>query len=276
MTDFLPGNITVDNGVDAPYVLTTSEYTYANDVITFNDPIADGQVDDDGDPLTPDVDQDGLVDITVELVAQPVAQFLSTQDIVDEINSSGAPVTASIDGSDFVVVTSSIAQLTMTGNALLDIGFATTSVIESKLANLADDLNSLTYLDSYISGDILIIETDEDELTLSGSAFNDLGFPSNTFETNSNPTASSVAQQINSLNIPNISASVSVGRLKISSNSPSIVIEENSSTPGSMLRIGFAQTLVEIDSIDSIISDLNTALSDLYKAQKRKCLIDVS
>ena len=263
MTNFLPGDITVDNGVATPYVLTTSAYTYANDVITFNTPIADGQVDDDGDPLTPDVDQDGLVDITVELVAQPVAQFLNTQDIIDEINSTGAPVTASIDVSNFVVLTSSTAQLTMTGNALLDIGFGSSSIIESKLANLADDLNSLTYLDSYISGDILIIETDEDELTLSGSAFNDLGFPSNTFETNSNPTASSVAQQINSLNIPNISASVVVGRLKISSNSANIIIEENVSTPGSMLRIGFSQTSVEVNSIDSIISDLNSALSDL-------------
>ena len=236
-TTWSVASVTVDS-------VATTDFTVVGQVVTINTPAMAGSE-------------------SVEITLTHNAVVLDAQNIIDEINSSGAPVTATINSFAFVVVTSSTAQLTMTGNALLDIGFGSSSIIESKLANIADDLNSLTYLDSYISGDVLIIETNEDELTLSGSAFNDLGFPSNTYETNSNPTASSIAQQINSLNIPNITASVVVGKLKISSNAASILIEENSSTPGSMLRLGFAQTSVEVDSIDSIITDLNTALSGL-------------
>ena len=221
----------------------TTDFTVAGQTVTVNTPVMIG-----GE--------------SVAITLTHVAQVLDTQDIVDIINASGASVSASIV-SNVIEITSSSASLTMTGNALLDIGMGSNSISESKLANLAADLNALTYLDAYISGDILVIETDNDEMTLSGTAFNDMGFPTNTYESNSEPTATSIVQQINVLNIPNVSATVQSGKVKIISNGSVLTIEENSATPGAMTRLGYVNTTETAESIDSIIADLNTALSDL-------------
>ena len=80
MTNFLPRTITVDNG-DGATTLTTSDYSYDTNtkVITFNSAIQDG------------ADANGLADISVELVAQPVVTPMTTTEIVNTINSSGAP-----------------------------------------------------------------------------------------------------------------------------------------------------------------------------------------
>ena len=61
MTNFAPRDITVDNG-DGATTLTTSDYSYDTNtkVITFNSAIQDG------------ADADGLANISVQLVAQPV------------------------------------------------------------------------------------------------------------------------------------------------------------------------------------------------------------
>jgi hypothetical protein len=260
MTDFLPGNVTVDNGVDTPYVLTTSDYSYSNDVITFDTPIADGQVDDDGDPLTPDVDQDGLVDITVELTAQPVPQSLTTQEIVDIVNDSGLSINASIDSNDHLVFSTTDSKIRITGGALVsDFGMSTSNAIDaSKLNNLAQDIDALSYMSATMSGDRLVISTTEPTLTLSGSAFNEIGFPSNTYNATSSPTSSSIVTQIQALNIPGVSADVTSGRIRIKSTSAILEIEEV--TAGAMARLGYSSTLIEVTSISSIVADLNTAL----------------
>ena len=270
MTNFLPGDITVDNRVDAPYVLTTSDYTYANDVITFNTPITDGQVDDDNDPLTPDVDQDELVDITVELIAQPVNQVLEAQDIVNTINASGISVSVGLDNSGFITVTSSDAELLMTGDSLIDMGFGSSLVRVNKLENIAEDINSLSDVESFVSAGRLVILTDSDEMTLSGSAFNQLGFPSNTYVSSTAPTAISIASQIAALNITNITATTIGGRLKISCNAPLIEISEDPSTPGAMLRLGYPTDTITVNSIDSILEDINSALVGLPNTNATK------
>ena len=200
---------------------------------------------------------------TVVVTLAHIPSVLDTQGIISAINTSGIGVTASVNASNFLVVTSSDAILTMSGNALVDLGFGSSSVSQNKLSNIADDLNALAYLTSYISGDILVIETSNDTMTLSGTAFVELGFPRSSYITNSDPTATSISQQINALNIPNVSASVSVGKLKISSTAPTLTIEENPATPGSMLGLGFSNTTLTVDSITSILSDLNSALTDL-------------
>ena len=271
MTSFLPGDITVDNGVDTPYVLTTSDYSYSNNVITFNTPIADGQVmvDDDADPATPDVaqDQDGLVDITVELVAQPVPQSLTTQEIIDTVNDSGLSITASIDSNDHLVFSTSDPEIRITGSPLVsDFGMSTSNAIDaSKLNTLAQGIDALSYMSATMSGDRLVISTSEPTLTLSGSAFNEIGFPSNTYNATSSPTSSSIVGQILALNIPGVTADVTSGRIRIKSTSTILEIEEV--TAGAMERLGYSSTLIEVTSISSVVADLNTALADLSGTQ---------
>lgn len=261
MTSFLPGEITI-TGSSNDNVLTTSDYTYANNVITFNSPITDLQIDDDGDPLTPDVDDDGVVNLSIELIAQPVSQALDTQGIVTAINSSGSSVTAALDPSNNIVLTSSDSKLEVTGSALFDLGFGTNSINESKLNNIAQEINQLSYITAFISNNVLVIETNQSELTISGDSFNDLGFPTNTYQSTTDPTVNSIVQQLVALNIQDVSASVETGKLKLTSSSDSLVISEHSDTPGAMSRLGFTSTSVNITAIDSIVADINSALTD--------------
>ncbi|MDC1446344.1 hypothetical protein N8344_00065 [bacterium] len=281
MTDFLLGNITVNNGVGAPQVLTTSDYTYLNGEITFNTPIADAQVmvDNDSDPETPDVaqDQDGLVDITVQLIAQPVTQSLTTQEIVDIVNDSGLSINASLDSNDHLVFSTTDSKIRITGSPLVsDFGMSTSNAIDaSKLNTLAQDINALSYMSATMSGDRLVISTTEPTLTLSGSAFNEIGFPSNTYNATSSPTSSSIVTQIQALNIPGVTADVTSGRIRIKSTSTILKIEEV--TEGAIGRLGYSsstsieessgKSIIEVTSISSVIADLNTALADLTGTQ---------
>ena len=279
MTDFLPGDITVNNGVDT-HILTTSDYSYLNNVITFNTPIADAQVmvDEDGDPLTPDVaqDQDGEVDITVELVAQPVAQSLSTQGIVDAINN---PLTAHLSTTADIVngkvrIKTSDPYLRMQGSALNELGISTSSNLEiSKLKTLSDDINlSSINVTSYIDGFIghLVIETTGNRMVLSDELSNTLGFSQKIFTSTSNPTAQSVANQITSL-ATNVEATAIGNKLRLVSNTDTLIINEGST--GAMSRLGFNTTSVDVNSIDSILDQVNFALSNVsvrYNCNNRR------
>ena len=68
-------------------------------MITFNSAIQDG------------ADANGLADISVELVAQPVVTPMTTTEIVNTINSSAAPITASLNGSNQLVIDTSESYL---------------------------------------------------------------------------------------------------------------------------------------------------------------------
>ena len=237
VTTYSVGTVTVDS-------VATTDYTVVGQILTLNSPaLAGGE--------------------TLELTLTHADMILETQGIVDKINASGVGATASINISNTIEISSTSATLDMSGDALLDIGMSSNSIFVSKLGNLADELNALSYIDSYIAGGVLVIETDNNTLTLSGTAFNSLGFPSNTFEQNSNPTAASISQQINAMLIPNVTATVTLGKLKIKSSAPSLTVAENSTTPDSMLRLGFAVSSVTVTSVDSIVADLNSALDDV-------------
>lgn len=259
MTNFLPGAITVDNGVDAPF--TTTAYTYSNGVITFTSPIQDGQVDDDGDPLTPDVDQDGLVSFIINLEAQPVSQPPSLQEIIDTINNGTVDVVASNNGGA-LRLTSSLPQLELRGGVLQDLGISTSSVYsDSKLSNFAADVNTKTNVTSYInSSNRLVIAANGSQMILSGSGFNSFGFPGSTYNSTTEPTSSSVAQQINQAGISGVSATTVSGRLKIGSLNPTLTVTEV--TTGAMGRLGFLNTTEVSRSLDNIISDINSVLSN--------------
>lgn len=266
-TNFLPGDITVDNGVDAPYTLTSSDYSYSNGTITLNTPIADGQVDDDGDPLTPLVDQDGLADVTIELIAQPVAQSLQLNDIVTIINSSSAPISATSNASNQLILNTSESILSMTGSVLQDMGVSTgSSYSSSKLERLAEDIDALSFVSADInSNQQLRITTLNDDLTLGGSAFTDMGFPGNTFDATTDPTPTSVADQINAMSIPNISAKAVGDKIKIQSSSNDLAVAEV--TAGAMFRLGFTTTTATVDSVQTIADNINEALQDVPNTQ---------
>ena len=265
MTDFLPGNITVDNGVDT-YILTTSDYSYSNNIITFDTPILDGQVmvDNDNDPATPDVaqDQDGLVNITVQLVAQPVPQILSTQGIVDTINNSSVPVEADILNGKVRIKTSE-SYLRMQGSVLNVLGMSSSLNLEiSKLGRLSDDINSSNInVTSFINGGtgVLVIESTGSKMELQNELSNILGFSQKIITSTENPTAQSVANQITSL-ASGVQAIAVGNKLRLVSNTDTLIITEVST--GAMSRLGFDTPQVNVSSIDSILDQINFSLLD--------------
>lgn len=252
MTNFVPGDITVDNG-DGATTLTTSDYSYdaSTKVITFDSAIQDG------------TDADGLADISVELIAQPVVTPMTTSQIISEINSSSADITASLDGSNNLVIDTSLNFLNLSGSVLVDLGLISSgsSLNESKLNLLAQDINSVSYLTAFInSNDQLEIETANDDLQISGTARQPFGLLG-TYDATSDPTATSIVAQINALGITGISA-VKVGsNIKIISNTNSLDIEEV--TTGAMSRLGYASNPVEVDSVTTIRDNINEVLTGL-------------
>jgi hypothetical protein len=387
MSEYTTGDITVSNGVDASYVLSTDDYTYLNNVITFNTPIADGQVNitanlqttgpvisnvDDlitingssliidysatqsiqavstattsnnlttGSTLTlasgeasdtvtvkdieivgsianPIITQNtrirvngvdidfiidptptnknetfvatsaqtdfvlsetlsaetwGIASVTIDAVAttnftvsgqtvtitNPVlaggesvvisltheAIVMETSTIIDTVNNSGLSITASLDSNDHLVFSTIDSEIRITGYTLSSaFGMSSSNAIDaSKLSILAQDIDALSYMSAFISGDNrLYISTAEPTLTLSGSAFSEIGFPSNAYSATSPPTAGSIVAQINALNIPNITADVVSNRVNIQSTETSITITEEYA--GSMSRLGFPNT----------------------------------
>lgn len=199
---------------------------------------------------------------TVDITLTHVAVVMDTSDIISTINNSAAAISATLDPSNNIVLTSTSPKLTMTGSALVDIGMSSNSIVESKMENLAEELDTLSYITSYVSGDNLIIETPNNTLTLSGTALSDLAFPTTTYSATSNPTANSIASQIMSLGVSGVTASVVGGKVRITSTGSSLTVEENASTPGAMFKLGgFSTTSESIESIDVIVSDLSSAVA---------------
>ena len=252
MTNFLPGTITVDNG-DGATTLATSDYSYDTNtkVITFNSAIQDG------------TDANGLADISVQLVAQPVVTPMTTTEIVNTINSSAAPITASLNGSNQLVIDTSESYLNLSGSILVDLGLLTSgsSLIESKLNLLAQDINAVSYLTAFINANSqLEIETTNDDLTIGGTARASMGLLT-TYDATTDPTAASIVAQINARGITGISATKIGSNIKIVSNSNNLDITET--TSGALSRLGFATNPVDVDSATTIRDNINEALSTL-------------
>lgn len=317
MTNLLPGNITVTNGVDAPYVLTTSDYSYNSNtkVITFDTPIADGKVtqtttvtqtlvaDGTTDSFTltgpfntadriivgtleegtdyninganivfaiaPSTDvvvtyetgslinENGLVDISVQLVAQPVAQTIGIDDIVSAINASSAPVIASKTSSGALIITYNGAILTMNGSVLIDLGLSTTSSFrKTAFENVVSQLNSVSSITAFVNSDKkLQIQSTSATLNISGTALVYIGIDDGAYTSTESPTKNSIVTQINSLDIPNLTASVTSTGIQIYKNNHRLVISEI--TSGAMQRLGFETASVVVVASDLIVSQIN-------------------
>ena len=176
--------------------------------------------------------------------------------IVDAINAGSSTVVAS-NSSNQLQISTSVPKLDMSGGALIELGISTgTLYSESKLQNLATELDTITNINADINVDSrLVIESDQSTMTISGSALNQIGIASGTYQRNQEPTQSSIVGQINAINIPGVDASVSSGQIRIESINHNLDIEEV--TSGAMTRLGFATASVNIDATDNIIDDLN-------------------
>lgn len=316
MTYFVPGNITVDNGTDAPYVLGTQDYSYSSStgVITFDTPIQDTSavtvttttqtIVGDGiqdtftlnDPsadriivsgMTEGVDYtlsgsnivftvapsgnvnitfendipvaDGFVDITVSLIAQPVPQSLNLTQIVSIINSSSAPVNAE-NISNHLRLTHNGAKLTMTGTALIDLGISTTSLFEhSKYDDLANAVNSLINFSSYVDGNgYFVMTTPLSEITISGTAGSYMGIANTTYTAVTQPTISSLVDQINAASIDGVTATIEGSKIIINRNASSLYMVDV--TPGVLVNMGFADNEITIDSLQLIVNQINDSI----------------
>lgn len=248
MTYFVPGDIEVDNGTDQ-YTLTTADYSYisSSQTILFDAPIADG------------LDGDGVATVSVTLIAQPAPQSLDIDDIVSTINTSSAPITAeNISGS--IRITHTGAKLTMTGTALIDMGLSTTSIYEnSKFRMVANVVDAVTNFQSYVDGNgKLVITTTEDSISVSGSALQYMGIDGGTYTSISDPTPSSVVNQINALSIDGVSAIVDGSYIMISRNASSLSMDSVSSN--ALTRMGFDTDTVSVDSLTVIVDQINESI----------------
>jgi hypothetical protein len=185
-----------------------------------------------------------------------VASGSTSTNIVDIINSSAVPVSAS-ESSNVITITTSEPSLVIAGSFLNDLGLSSTgSVKEYKLDNLATELNTLSNITAIVSGSNLVISSSSTQMIISGTALVELGITAGTYLANSDPTINSVVDQINALNILGVTASVVTGTIKVSSTNHDLDIVEV--TSGAMSRLGYATTTVTIDGTDTIVSDLNT------------------
>jgi len=177
--------------------------------------------------------------------------------IIIAINTGTSEVVAS-QSSNQLVLTTSVPQLTMTGGSLIDLGLSTTnSYTDSKLDNLATDLTTITDITATVdTNNRMTIASSGSQMIISGTALSELGITAGTYLSNSNPTQTSVVQQINAMAILGVTAEVVTGTIKISSTNHNLDIVEV--TSGAMSRLGFATTTVAIDATDTIVSDLNT------------------
>ena len=185
-----------------------------------------------------------------------IASGSTSTNIVDIINSSAVPVSAS-ESSNVITITTSEPSLVIAGSFLNDLGLSSTgSVKEYKLDNLATELNTLSNITAIVSGSNLVISSSSTQMIISGTALVELGITAGTYLANSDPTINSVVDQINALNILGVTASVVTGTIKVSSTNHDLDIVEV--TSGAMSRLGYATTTVTIDGTDTIVSDLNT------------------
>ena len=223
-----------------------------------NDPLRNFLINNSSTALTPTtVIYDEPIDLTFSL-----SGFVPTQTIINTINSSSAPIIASQDSSNNLVIDSSANQLTISGNALTELGLSTSSLIsESKLNLMANDINAISYLTAFInSNDQLQIETSNDDLQISGTLRSPLGLLG-TYDATDDPTSQSIVNQINASNISGISATRVGSNIKITSSTNQLDIQEV--TTGAMSRLGFTTNPVDVDSVTTIRDNINEALSNL-------------
>jgi hypothetical protein len=178
-------------------------------------------------------------------------------DIIIAINSISTSVVASNSGTNELVLTTSSPELDMSGSVLLDLGLsAGTLYYDSKLDNLATELDTLTNITCTV-GTNIVIASSATSMVISGTALSELGITAGTYQSNSNPTATSVVAQINALGITGVSAAVVTGTIKITSTNHNLDIVEV--TAGAMGRLGFASLSDGIvDATVNILNDLNT------------------
>ena len=176
--------------------------------------------------------------------------------IIDVIDQSGVGVDAS-DSSGALRLTTSASELTITGGFLNELGLSTTSLLtESKLENLATELNTITNITCDIdANNHMTISSSGTQMIISGTALSELGITADTYKASDDPTVESVVSQINALSVSDVTAEVVTGIIKITSTNHNLDIVEV--TSGAMNRLGFATTTVAIDATDTIVSDLN-------------------
>ena len=196
--------------------------------------------------------------ITFNVGASP----MTTTEIINTINSSSAPITASQDTSNFLVIDSSESQITLSGSILVDLGLITSgsSISDSKLNLLATDVNAISYLTAFINANNqLEIETANDDLQISGTLRSSMGFLG-TYDATTDPTATSIVAQINAIGISGITATRRGSNIKITSNTNQLDIQEV--TSGAMSRIGFTTNPVDVDSVTTIRDNIAEVLTD--------------
>lgn len=248
MSSYEPGTVTVDDGTNS-YTLNVGDYAYnsVTQTLTFDTPIADG------------IDADGVVSITVELVAQPVTVPLTLNQVVDIINATAAPVTASNVSGNIRIVHSG-AKLTMTGNALVDLGISTSSLYKkSKYDMLAEYIDSIADVTSYVDGSgYLIITTSESSMTISGTAGSVIGIDNGTYSSTTAPTATSISDQINALSIDSVTAVVENNNLIITRNGDTLTLA--SVTSDALINLGLSSNNVVVDGLQVVVDQINNEI----------------
>lgn len=250
-------SVEVNDGVNPVYTLSGSDFVYDDltGTITFSSAIADPD----------ELDTSTTAGLTINL--NPNVIPYTVQDMADEINiaQTTTGVVASVEAGNLLRLVSPNATITLTGSIIQDLGITTgTDTFEnSKFENIVAEMQSLP---SEITTELTVLNyirimSTNDTMTVGGTAANDLGISSGTYEKTSGPTLSSVVAQINAATIEDISAEV-VGAefIRITKSGSVVSVTEDPSTPGSMTRIGFEQTDYDLDAIDSIVEQINTVL----------------
>ena len=183
--------------------------------------------------------------------------------IITNINANSVDVVASKTANDELVLTTSSGVLELSGTALQDVGISTsTSYRASKFENMATELSTIPDITSTVTiGGLLTIASSGTTMDLGGTALTTLGMSAGTYNATSDPTATSVVNQINSIPTLNgVTATATGGTISITSSNPTLTIVEV--TAGAMSRLGFATTTVAVDSLTNIKEDIeNQALA---------------
>jgi hypothetical protein len=251
ISNYTPGDITVTTSTGS-VTLTTADYSWveSTNTIVFNTQIED---------------TDGLVDFYIELIGNTTVIPFTINDMIDEINlvTGITGVTASNVGGA-MHLEGDVAILQLEGSIIVDLGFSTVDTVAiNKFDQIANDLSNIAGITASVTtANKLFIQSSNTTMVLSGTALSNLGISSGTYEQTVNPTASSIADQINSIGISGVTASTLSGNIQIIKDGASISIVESVSTPGSMSRLGFTATTISMDSIDQIVSDINEQAFD--------------
>lgn len=181
-------------------------------------------------------------------------------DIIDTINASTNAVNATLIDNK-LVLTSTEPSVTIQGSTAVDIlGLIGSSpYTETKLGNLAVQINTQANISAALQNNKLEISRTGNTMSLSGEQFAAFNFDSSDFDRNLSPTTESIKTQINDLNIANVTASISDGKLKLTSSGISLQLSEV--TDGAMARLGFNSTSITVNSLENIISDINSSLT---------------